>query len=38
MKDHRTEFEVGNTQGVLDGKLDGFVLRVPARQSRRESL
>jgi peptide chain release factor 2 len=25
VKDHRTEFEVGNTQGVLDGDLDGFV-------------
>ncbi|MGC9973807.1 MAG: peptide chain release factor 2, partial [Gaiellaceae bacterium] len=25
VKDHRTEFEIGNTQGVLDGDLDGFV-------------
>ncbi len=25
VKDHRTELEVGNTQGVLDGDLDGFV-------------
>jgi peptide chain release factor 2 len=25
VKDHRTEYEVGNTQGVLDGALDGFV-------------
>ena len=25
VKDHRTDFEVGNTQGVLDGDLDGFV-------------
>ena len=25
VKDHRTDFEVGNAQGVLDGKLDGFV-------------
>ena len=25
VKDHRTDFEVGNTQGVLDGNLDGFV-------------
>jgi peptide chain release factor 2 len=25
VKDHRTDFEVGNTQGVLDGKLDGFI-------------
>ncbi len=25
VKDHRTEFEAGNAQGVLDGGLDGFV-------------
>ena len=25
VKDHRTNFEVGNTQGVLDGDLDGFI-------------
>jgi peptide chain release factor 2 len=25
VKDHRTEYEVGNTQSVLDGRLDGFV-------------
>ena len=25
VKDHRTEHEMGNTQGVLDGELDGFV-------------
>jgi peptide chain release factor 2 len=25
VKDHRTELEVGNTQGVLDGDLDAFV-------------
>jgi peptide chain release factor 2 len=25
VKDHRTDYEVGNTQGVLDGELDGFV-------------
>jgi peptide chain release factor 2 len=25
VKDHRTEHEVGNTQGVLDGNLDGFI-------------
>ncbi len=25
VKDHRTEYEVGNTQGVLDGDLDGFI-------------
>jgi peptide chain release factor 2 len=25
VKDHRTDFETGNTQAVLDGSLDGFV-------------
>jgi peptide chain release factor 2 len=25
VKDHRTDFQVGNTQGVLDGDLDGFI-------------
>jgi peptide chain release factor 2 len=25
VKDHRTDFEVGNIQGVLDGKIDGFI-------------
>jgi peptide chain release factor 2 len=25
VKDHRTDFEMGNAQGVLDGALDGFV-------------
>ncbi len=25
VKDHRTDFEVGNIQAVLDGKLDGFM-------------
>ena len=25
VKDHRTDFEVGNIQGVLDGDLDGFI-------------
>ena len=25
VKDHRTDFEIGNAQGVLDGDLDGFV-------------
>lgn len=26
VKDHRTEFEIGNADGVLDGDLDGFIL------------
>lgn len=25
VKDHRTDFEVGNTQGVLDGDINGFI-------------
>jgi peptide chain release factor 2 len=25
VKDHRTEYEAGNAQGVLDGNLDGFI-------------
>jgi peptide chain release factor 2 len=25
VKDHRTDYEAGNAQGVLDGALDGFV-------------
>jgi peptide chain release factor 2 len=25
VKDHRTDFEMGNAQGVLDGALDGFI-------------
>jgi peptide chain release factor 2 len=32
VKDHRTDFEVGNTQAVLDGDIDGFIesyLRSP---------
>jgi peptide chain release factor 2 len=32
VKDHRTDFEVGNTQAVLDGNIDGFIeafLRTP---------
>ena len=36
VKDHRTDFEVGNANGVLDGDLDGFVrawLEANARAS-----
>ena len=25
VKDHRTNFETGNTQAVMDGELDGFI-------------
>jgi peptide chain release factor 2 len=37
VKDHRTDFEVGNAAGVLDGDLDGFVrawLEASARAGR----
>ena len=34
VKDHRTEHEIGNTQGVLDGDLDELRPRVPAREGR----
>jgi len=36
-KDHRTSFQTGNVQAVLDGELDGFIesyLRYRARQRR----
>jgi len=25
IKDHRTDYEVGNIQPVMDGELDGFI-------------
>ena len=36
VKDHRTEYETGNTQAVLDGEINGFInayLRAKVRQS-----
>jgi peptide chain release factor 2 len=39
VKDHRTEFETGNTQAVLDGEIDGFMeayLRNPRPVSSEE--
>jgi peptide chain release factor 2 len=35
VKDHRTNFEVGNAQSVLDGELDGFVRAELLRSSGR---
>jgi peptide chain release factor 2 len=34
VKDHRTDFEVGNAAGVLDGDLDGFVGAYLAEQAK----
>ncbi len=25
VKDHRTDYEIGNAQGVLNGNIDGFI-------------
>ena len=39
VKDHRTEYETGNTQAVLDGEIDGFIeayLRNPRPVSSEE--
>ena len=37
VKDHRTNFEVGNPQSVLDGDLDGFIdAELKRRRSERE--
>ena len=38
VKDHRTGFEVGNAQGVLDGKLDGFIEAYLKSVKRRNSV
>ena len=27
VKDHRTNYEVGNVQSVMDGEIDGFLER-----------
>src|SRR5690349_21323020 len=34
VKDHRTDFEVGNANGVLDGDLDGFVQAYLAKTAK----
>ena len=36
VKDHRTDHEMGNAQGVLDGDLDGFVHAYLLAKARRE--
>jgi peptide chain release factor 2 len=33
VKDHRTGFEMGNTDAVLDGDLDGFIEAELLRQA-----
>ena len=38
VKDHRTDFEVGNANGVLDGDLDGFVARLPGGHTRSKAV
>src|SRR3954467_5526816 len=37
VKDHRTDFEVGNANGVLDGDLDGFVQAYLAQAAKAPS-
>jgi len=34
VKDHRTDYEVGNVQGVLDGDIDGFIEEYLRRSGR----
>ena len=37
VKDHRTNFEIGNPQAVLDGQLDGFIdAELKRRRSERD--
>ena len=39
VKDHRTNFEVGNASGVMDGNLDGFIqefLKMSARNRKKQ--
>ena len=34
IKDHRTDYEVGNVQPVMDGELDGFIKGVSYDEQR----
>ena len=36
MKDHRTGYESGNVQAVMDGDLDGFIFAYLKAASRNE--
>ena len=36
VKDHRTQFETGNIQAVMDGELDGFIDAYLKAKSRGE--
>jgi peptide chain release factor 2 len=38
IKDHRTDFEVGNVQAVMDGELDGFIKAYLMSQKERETV
>ena len=34
VKDHRTNFERGNVQAVLDGEIDGFIMEYLRQRAR----
>ena len=36
VKDHRTDFEVGNVEAVMDGDIDGFIETYLKKQIRGE--
>ena len=37
IKDHRTDYEVGNVQPVMDGELDGFIKAYLMREKETEN-